>query len=82
MKRYVLGVLVGALGLAGCQELVVPNENSPSIDQVFNNAEDLESAIGTSFRIVWGVSQGARTNSTYPVLGLAAVGEELTSANL
>ena len=82
MKRYVLGVLVGALGLAGCQELVVPNENSPSIDQVFNNGEDLESAIGTSFRIVWGVSQGARTNSTYPVLGLAAVGEELTSANL
>lgn len=81
-QRFLLPILAGALALGGCQDLTVPNENTPSLEQVFSNGEDLENAVGTQFRIVWGVAQGSRTNSTYPVLGLAALGEELTSANL
>jgi hypothetical protein len=77
--RHIVPVFAGALALAGCQDLVVDNENTPSLRQVFSNGEDLENAIGTTFRIVWGVAQGARTNSFYPVIGIAAMGEEFTA---
>lgn len=78
-----IGTLVTCgMALSACQRLDVTNPNNPTIESVFTNGDNLEAAIGTSFEVFWGVAQGARTNSTYPVIGLAALGEELTSADL
>lgn len=79
--RRTAPALVGVVLLAGCMELEVTNQNTPGLDIVYSDPATLESAVGTSFRVIWGVAQGARTNPLYPVLGLSVLGNELTSAN-
>lgn len=63
--------------LTGCQDLSTENINAPDVGDVFSSADNLYSAVGTSYRVFWGVSQGARTNAGSPVLGLAAMADEL-----
>jgi hypothetical protein len=63
--------------LAGCQDLETENINAPDVLDVFSNADNLRSAVGTSYRVFWGVAQGARTNAGDPVYALAAMGNEL-----
>jgi hypothetical protein len=79
--RRTAPMLAGAAFLAGCMDLTVPNENTPSISGVYSDPASLESAVGTSFRVIWGVTQGDRANSSYPGRQLAALGEETTSAD-
>ena len=82
MIKRILIAGAGALAIAGCQDLTVPNDNTPSVEQVFSNGGDLEGAVGTVFRVFWGVTQGDRSgNETTPV-ALAGIGEELTSADI
>src|ERR1044071_3148533 len=82
-KRWaiVASVAGGTLVAAGCLGLDVENTNSPSEDDVFTTPSNLESVIGSTYGIWWGVAQGARANSTYPVTQMSALGEETTSAD-
>jgi hypothetical protein len=50
----VMGALL--VGLAGCADLVVPNENNPDAARALANPGDVESLIGGSFR-TWWISQ-------------------------
>jgi hypothetical protein len=82
IRRALAASALGATVLAaGCLELGVENTNSPSETDVFTSPSNLESVIGSTWSIFWGVAQGARTNSTYPVTQLSALGEETTSAD-
>src|SRR5215217_8242087 len=77
----VASVAGGCLAVAGCLGLDVENTNAPSETDVFSTPSNLESVIGSTYGIWWGVAQGARANSTYPVTQMAALGEEQTSAD-
>ena len=82
LRRTLAASAIGASVLAaGCLELGVENSNSPSETDVFTTPSNLESVIGSTWGIFWGVAQGARANSTYPVTQLSALGEETTSAD-
>ena len=72
--------VVAVMGSA-CMDLDVTNSNTPDEDAVFNNPLNLEAAIGSTFHVFWGVAQGARTNAVYPAAQLAALGEDITSAD-
>lgn len=72
---------VGAATWSGCQSLEVTNPNTPNVDTIFGSGQNLEAALVGSWRAFWGVAQGGRTNRTYPVTQLSAMGNELTSAD-
>ena len=67
-----------ALAAAGCMTLDVTNTDAPEIKDVLSSGSNLESTVGLSFRNFWGVTQGARTNATYPVVQLGALAELIT----
>jgi hypothetical protein len=73
--------LAGALFGAGCQSLDVVNQNSPAIEGVFSNAENIEAALIGGWRTLWGVTQGSGSNATYPMINLSVWGNELTTAD-
>ena len=81
-RARALLVIIGAIGVSSCQDLTVSNSNAPTVKEVLANPANLETSIGSTFRVFWGVTQGARSNSTYPVVQLAALGEDITSADL
>ena len=66
------------LAAAGCMSLDVTVTDSPQLEDVFTSGANLESAVGLSFRTFTGVTIGARTNATYPVVGLGALAEIVT----
>lgn len=72
---------LGAATWSGCQSLEVTNPNTPNIETVFGSSQNLEAALVGAWRAYWGVSQGARTNGTYPVVQLSTLANELTSAD-
>ena len=79
-----LGRLVGLAGVAtaaGCMALDVTNTDNPELEDVFTSGSNLESTVGLSFRNFWGVTQGARTNATFPVIPLASLAELLTGTS-
>jgi hypothetical protein len=81
-RKAALTLLVaGTATWSGCQSLDVSNPNTPDIETVFGSSQNLESALIGAWRAYWGVSQGARTNGTYPVVQLSALANELTSAD-
>jgi hypothetical protein len=65
-------------GAAGCMTLDVANSDVPELEDVFTNGANLEQNVGLAFRNFWGVTQGARTNATYPVVQLGALAEIIT----
>lgn len=73
--------LVGALLAGGCQSLDVVNQNTPAVEGVFSNAENIEAALVGGWRTFWGVAQGSATNATYPMINLSVWGNELTTAD-
>jgi hypothetical protein len=79
-RRRLTGAAVVAtsVSLAACLELNVTNTDTPALGNIFNTAANLESAVGLSFRLVQGVTQGARDNATYPVVQLGALAEITT----
>jgi hypothetical protein len=82
-RRAVTGLAALTLGSAtvACLELDVTNTNTPSVEAVFNRPDNIEGAIAGAWRVLWGVMQGARANSTFPVVQLSVLGNELTSAD-
>lgn len=80
--RWFAAVAVaGPVLFAGCQSLDVVNQNSPAIEGVFSDAANIEAALIGGWRDWWGTTQGARANSTSPVLQLSVLGNELTTAD-
>jgi hypothetical protein len=76
-----LGTMLGAatlVGAAACMNLDVTNADTPELEDVFTNGANLEQNAGLAFRNFWGVTQGARTNATYPVVQLGALAEITT----
>ncbi len=67
------------LGALACQDLNVENTNNPDVQDIYRDPVNLQSAIGTSYRTFWGVAQGDRTNGTAPVVGIAALSDELVT---
>jgi len=79
--RTLIGPLAGALLLAGCQDLSVPNENNPSLDQAKLNPTNVEAQSGTSFKYMFSVMQSSdiRNGTTfYPGTALSCMGNEMT----
>ncbi len=72
--------VTGPLLFAGCQTLDVANQNSPSIEGVFSDAVNIESALIGGWRDYWGTTRGSRANAESPVIQLSMLGNELTSA--
>lgn len=73
------------IALGGCQDLNVPNTNSPSVTGTLSTPEGLESNLASTFPVWWGVAHGARTSNgtqVYPVVQLSALGEDITSADI
>jgi hypothetical protein len=79
-RRAAIAAVV-ALGVAGCQDLVVQNADVPQLEDIFNNPASLENTVGLSFRVFWGTAQGARDNATFPVVMLGGLADAITSAN-
>jgi hypothetical protein len=77
-----LALVGGATLVASCQSLEVSNPNTPDVGAVFGSGQNLEAALLGSWRAFWGVAQGARTNSTYPVKQLSILANEMTSADV
>jgi len=75
-KRY--AGLLGALAVAGCMSLDVTDTDEPELKDVFSTGSNLETTVGLYFRNLWGVTQGARTNATYPVVQLGSLAEIIT----
>lgn len=81
IRKALSASLVTAMAVnAGCMSLDVENTTTPSEEDVFTTPSNLESVVGTSWAIFWGVAMGARTNNLYPAVHLSALGEELTVA--
>jgi len=76
-RRVLLGA-VTALFAGGCMSLEVQNRDVPELEDVFSNGPNLESSVGLTFRVFWGVTQGARTNATFPVRQFSALAEITT----
>jgi hypothetical protein len=79
LRRLVAVAGVGSVvAAAGCMSLDVTNTDVPEIKDVLSSGSNLESTVGLSFRNFWGVTQGSRTNATYPVVQLGALAELIT----
>lgn len=80
MHRFVkttLFVALVAVGLAGCQELTVPNLNNPERERVLSEPQDVEALIAGTWTQVWALWQGGN----YPALQLSAIADEFTTTH-
>ena len=68
-----------ALGGVGCMSLDVTNADTPNVEDVFANGVNLENTVGLSFRTLYGVTMGSRTNSSWPVVPIGALAELITT---
>jgi hypothetical protein len=77
--------LAGSILVGGCQTLDVVNQNSPAIEGVFSNAENIESALVGGWRNFYGVDMGTETATNLPLnspsLELSVLGNELTTGD-
>ena len=72
-------VVAALAAVGGCMTLDVTNTDVPQLEDVFSTGTNLEQVVGLQFRNFWGVTQGARTNATFPVVPIGALGEIITS---
>jgi hypothetical protein len=80
-SRALMSAAAGGLLLAGCQDLTVPNENNPSLDQAKLNPTNVEAQSGTAFKYMFTVMQGSdiRNGTTfYPSVAESCMGNEMT----
>ncbi len=73
--RAVLGVGVVTILLAGCQDLLVNNHNSPDRYRAMTDAGDVEALISSAYRLWW-----TTAHHNQPNRALSVMGNETTSA--
>ncbi|MHB1224171.1 MAG: hypothetical protein ACYC2G_09050 [Gemmatimonadaceae bacterium] len=73
-RSLALGAAVGALALAGCQDLAVTNPNEPDRDRATQQPVSVESFVASSFRTWW-----PSVHDDYPTWALSATAREVTS---
>ncbi|HEX2094029.1 MAG TPA: hypothetical protein VHG28_16625 [Longimicrobiaceae bacterium] len=74
-RKKELTALGAALLLAGCQDLTVPNPNSPDIERILQDPADVESLVASSWRPYWTYTQSSIDAS----IAVSAMGEEMTA---
>ncbi|HEY0929880.1 MAG TPA: hypothetical protein VGE27_08155 [Gemmatimonas sp.] len=77
-----LAVALPISAIISCQSLEVTNPNTPGVEVVYGSGENVEAALVGAWRAFWGVAQGARSASVYPVKQLSNFGNELASADV
>jgi len=70
-----LGLVLGVLVYAGCQDLDVANPNAPDRDRALTQPASVESLLASSWRAVWDRAHWAAT-AAYP---LPTLGDEMTA---
>lgn len=73
--RYLAGgAMLGALALAGCQDLAVENPNRPDRGRATQQPLSAESFVSSAFRTWW-----PSVHDDYPIFALSAMADEMTS---
>ncbi len=73
-RLFALGAVLGAMALAGCQELAVTNPNEPDRDRATRQALSVESFVSSSLRTWW-----PSVHDDYPIWALSTIADEVTS---
>ncbi|HEY0969348.1 MAG TPA: hypothetical protein VGE02_00050 [Gemmatimonadales bacterium] len=73
-RRLALGALVGAVALAGCQDLAITNPNVPDRGRATQQPLSVETFVASSFRTWW-----PSVHDDYPLWALSTIAQEVTS---
>src|SRR5690606_41127294 len=68
------GAVLGALALAGCQDLAVENPNEPDRGRATQQPLSVESFVSSAFRTWW-----PSVHDDYPIWALSTMADEVTS---